>query len=295
MGTTGSTETGTPGIGRESVAGNDGLGGQEAGHSALGASPRTLTDRIRALLPGPQDEVQKKVVPTQFRWPYGGRSVYIAGSFNDWKGKVPMEAEAPSEGNMEGGTDGGTPIFTITLDLPPGTHYYKFIVDDQWQYDPAKDRMINLQGVVNNVIKVKPRRLTAGVLAPSKLDQIMGDPEKYGQEAPHPSDFSADPPPLPPQLSHLHLNAEGSSTVGAPAAAETTSEGRSSVSEPPLHVTLNHMCFRQPPQPPTASSNVLVIGVTQRYRAKDLPNSKDRFVTTVYYKPKPAPDVKMQQ
>uniref|UniRef100_A0A6U2YHX8 Association with the SNF1 complex (ASC) domain-containing protein n=2 Tax=Lotharella globosa TaxID=91324 RepID=A0A6U2YHX8_9EUKA len=291
MGTTGSTETGTPGIGRESDTGNDGIG-QDAGHASLGASPRTLTDRVRGLFPGAQNDVEKKVVATEFRWPYGGRSVYIAGSFNDWKGKVPMDAKAPSEGNAEGGTDGGTPIFTITLDLPPGTHYYKFIVDDQWQYDPAKDRMINLQGVVNNVIKVKPRRMKSGVQAPSKFVEIMGEAEKYGQDPPHPSDFSADPPPLPPQLSHLHLNAESRAAGGA---AEVAAERRSAGAEQPLHVTLNHMCFSQSPQPPTASSDVLVIGVTQRYKAKDLPNSKDRFVTTVYYKPKPAADVKMQQ
>ena len=67
-------------------------------------------------------------VPTLFRWPYGGKLVYIAGSFNDWKGKVPMRREGPTD----------NPQFTISLDLRPGTYYYKFIVDDQWQHDPVR-------------------------------------------------------------------------------------------------------------------------------------------------------------
>lgn len=35
---------------------------------------------------------------------------------------------AGSDGEGSGSGSEGTPIFTITLDLPPGTHYYKFIV-----------------------------------------------------------------------------------------------------------------------------------------------------------------------
>uniref|UniRef100_A0A7S2QT02 Association with the SNF1 complex (ASC) domain-containing protein n=1 Tax=Norrisiella sphaerica TaxID=552664 RepID=A0A7S2QT02_9EUKA len=261
-------------------------------------TPRTLTDRIRELLPtGGELERKKQVVPTQFKWPYGGRQVYIAGSFNDWKGKVPMRVDPDAEAEGTMATEGGeaTPIFTITLDLLPGTHYYKFIVDDQWQYDPGKDRMINHQGVVNNVIEVKasrPERLPA--LSP--LDGVMGDPESYGQETP--KEFTADPPPLPPQLTHLaHLN-QTSIVKPTPPVNPGTDGGSTNMNTEgeeqvvpnpliPLHVTLNHVCFRKPEKQSAISSDnrLVVIGVTQRYRARGLPHAKERFVTTMYYKP----------
>ncbi len=73
----------------------------------------TLTERIKMLLPKEEEEqrnvydfppsppfhtalldskiiisisiIQLVPVPTTFTWPYGGTTVYIAGSFNDWK------------------------------------------------------------------------------------------------------------------------------------------------------------------------------------------------------------------
>ena len=33
---------------------------------------------------------RKMTVPVVFRWEYGGKEVYISGSFNDWKTRVPM-------------------------------------------------------------------------------------------------------------------------------------------------------------------------------------------------------------
>ena len=33
---------------------------------------------------------QKKTVPVVFHWEYGGDEVFLSGSFNDWKTKVPM-------------------------------------------------------------------------------------------------------------------------------------------------------------------------------------------------------------
>mmetsp|Transcript_14447 Transcript_14447/g.23548 ORF Transcript_14447/g.23548 Transcript_14447/m.23548 type:complete len:267 (-) Transcript_14447:164-964(-) len=243
-------------------------------------SPQAITnDSIRELLPAGGEERKNQVVPTLFQWPYGGSAVYIAGSFNDWGGKVPMKESQGANGDA-------TPVFTITLDLLPGRHYYKFIVDDQWQYDPAKDRMINHQGIVNNVIEVKASR-PESLPALSPLDRVMGDPESYGQETP--KEFTADPPPLPPQLGNLtHLNPtqiQGTKTDSNATFGTTERETRT---QPiPLHVTLNHVCFRRPEQESIISTDgkLVVIGVTQRYKAKGLQHSKDRLVTTIYYKP----------
>jgi len=166
--------------------------------------------------------------------------------------------------------------------------------------------MTNHAGVVNNVIEVKRPGAQ-----PSQLDAVMGNPESYGQEMPR--DFASDPPPLPPQLTHLHLNhpnaAVKPTTVSAASgllsganAAMGSISGSASHSgstsrtapKPPLHVTLNHVCFQKsnPTTGPNTSNtsnqmpDLLVVGVTQRYRAKGLPQSKDRFITTICYKPR---------
>jgi len=33
---------------------------------------------------------KRKTVPVVFHWEYGGKHVYLSGSFNNWKTKVPM-------------------------------------------------------------------------------------------------------------------------------------------------------------------------------------------------------------
>ena len=33
---------------------------------------------------------RKQTVPTVFRWEYGGKEIYLSGSFNEWKTRIPM-------------------------------------------------------------------------------------------------------------------------------------------------------------------------------------------------------------
>ena len=51
-------------------------------------------------------------------------SVLLVGDFTDWQQR-PIK--------MEKGSDG---VWTATVKLPVGTHYYLFIVDGQWCDDP---------------------------------------------------------------------------------------------------------------------------------------------------------------
>jgi len=51
-------------------------------------------------------------------------SVLLVGDFTNWRQKpIPMHKR-----------NGGP--WTATVELPPGNHYYRFIVDGQWQDDP---------------------------------------------------------------------------------------------------------------------------------------------------------------
>ncbi len=54
----------------------------------------------------------------------GAGSVQLAGDFTHWQ-------ERPI--NLHKGTDG---TWRATVELTPGMHYYRFLVDGQWRDDP---------------------------------------------------------------------------------------------------------------------------------------------------------------
>lgn len=58
---------------------------------------------------------------TDFKWEFGGHSVYVTGSWDDWSMKVALSRTTPCP-------------FTAVLSLPLGTFQYKFIVDGNWRF-----------------------------------------------------------------------------------------------------------------------------------------------------------------
>ena len=74
-----------------------------------------------------------------FNWPLAGneKGVCLAGDFNGW---IPMPME-----KINGG-------FQIIVNLSPGLYQYKFVVDGEWQEDPAaKGNAKNEFGTMNSV------------------------------------------------------------------------------------------------------------------------------------------------
>jgi len=57
-------------------------------------------------------------------------SVQLAGDFTRWQ-------QAPI--NMQKGVDG---IWHTTVELQPGPHHYRFLVDGQWRDDPECTRQV---------------------------------------------------------------------------------------------------------------------------------------------------------
>ncbi len=54
----------------------------------------------------------------------GAMSVMLVGDFTHWQQKsIPMQRAK----------DG---VWMATVELPPGTHHYRFIVDNEWRDDP---------------------------------------------------------------------------------------------------------------------------------------------------------------
>ncbi|KAK9139407.1 hypothetical protein Scep_009088 [Stephania cephalantha] len=81
------------------------------------------------------------LVPTRFVWPYGGRRVFITGSFTRWSEHLPM---SPVEGRPT--------VFQAVCSLTPGYHQYKFFVDGEWCHDESQPFVSGNYGIVNTVL-----------------------------------------------------------------------------------------------------------------------------------------------
>jgi len=79
------------------------------------------------------------------------RAVFLAGTFNQWNTKA-----AP----MKKGADGN---WATAIELPPGRHEFKFVVDGVWCCEPGCDGtnrncpkcVPNAFGTMNRVIEVR--------------------------------------------------------------------------------------------------------------------------------------------
>lgn len=71
-------------------------------------------------------------------------TVFVAGTFNDWDPTARrMKRAKKSE-----------PVFVAVLDLPPGRHEFKYVVDGQWVCCPNSEAVPNEVGDQNSVIEV---------------------------------------------------------------------------------------------------------------------------------------------
>ncbi|KAJ0601946.1 putative AMP-activated kinase, glycogen-binding protein [Helianthus annuus] len=95
------------------------------------------------------------LTPARFVWPYGGRSVYLSGSFTGWSEHWPM---TPVEGCPT--------VFQTICSLPPGYHQYKFIVDGEWRHDEHQPFVTGNYGIVNTVLLTREPDYNSAVLSP---------------------------------------------------------------------------------------------------------------------------------
>lgn len=95
------------------------------------------------------------LTPARFVWPYGGRSVYLSGSFTGWSEHWPM---TPVEGCPT--------VFQTICSLPPGYHQYKFIVDGEWRHDEHQPFVTGNYGTVNTILLSRESDFTPAVLSP---------------------------------------------------------------------------------------------------------------------------------
>eukprot|EP01134_Creolimax_fragrantissima_P006022 CFRG6022T1 len=189
---------------------------------------------------------KSKAIPTVFRWNRPADQVYITGTFNSWKERVPMSSSQEE--------------FTTIIDLPVGTHQYKFIVDDEWCYNPDQPTMPDRSGAINNFVEVADEEddfdFEGFVSTPAV---ISSPPGSYAQDIPTLNAQTKPPPVLPAYLMQVLLN------------CEPVSETDPTLLPIPNHVMLNHLYAL------SISDGVMVLSGTNRYIQK--------YVTIVLYRP----------
>ncbi|KAK6117360.1 hypothetical protein DH2020_048878 [Rehmannia glutinosa] len=85
------------------------------------------------------------LIPTRFVWPYGGRVVFISGSFT---------------------VEGCPTVFQTICSLPPGFHQYKFVVDGEWRHDEHQPFISSNIGTVNTVLLTRESDYRPAVPSP---------------------------------------------------------------------------------------------------------------------------------
>ena len=74
-------------------------------------------------------------------------SVKVAGTWDNWKTKLPMKKVAANFGHKT--------IYTKNILLKPGIYQYKFIVDDIWVTDPDIPSIVDEGGNENHQVEVQ--------------------------------------------------------------------------------------------------------------------------------------------
>ncbi|KAI4204387.1 MAG: hypothetical protein LQ350_001143 [Teloschistes chrysophthalmus] len=84
----------------------------------------------------------RRTVPTTLVWKQGGDRIYVTGTFTSWSRKFRMHR------------DPETNLPTAVLQLPPGTHHVKFIVDGEMQLSNELPTAVDYTNILVNYIEV---------------------------------------------------------------------------------------------------------------------------------------------
>ena len=99
------------------------------------------------------------MVNVRFICPYGSdhimetgneQNIFFACSIDDWV-QHPMVLSMDDR-NLDF-------EWKFNINLPPGTHEYKYIVDGVWRHDASESSVDNIYGTYNNVVTIKEEEI----------------------------------------------------------------------------------------------------------------------------------------
>ncbi|GJE88314.1 hypothetical protein PsYK624_043970 [Phanerochaete sordida] len=127
--------------------------------------PELVHSTIPLALPKAEGDFHRpEHVTVTIKWRGGGKSVVLARAGDDyWKGRQPMEHDAD------------TKTWYTQIHVLPGTHHFKFIVDDQWRIaDDYPTAVDDIDGSLANYVNAT---------SPSSVSPSSSSP----QPTPHPN------------------------------------------------------------------------------------------------------------
>ena len=222
--------------------------------------------------------VAEEAIPTEFKWVHGGEDVYVCGSFNSWQGKIQMGKEVDGD-------------FHLILSLAPGQHMIRYVVDGRWDVDKDGNVVVDqLTATPYNIVTVQRPvfEYQLGNYADSDDDDVDERKQRteYARTAPRVEDYVTNPVKLPPQLTTIILQQQGGEAGEGKAGGAVEAGGVGGQLLPvPAHVVLNHAYLL-----PSVDRELLITGITQRFKPNSHTKITHKFVTTVFYQPKPTQD-----
>uniref|UniRef100_A0A2N9GSQ1 AMP-activated protein kinase glycogen-binding domain-containing protein n=1 Tax=Fagus sylvatica TaxID=28930 RepID=A0A2N9GSQ1_FAGSY len=152
-----------------------------------------------------KDKFIRRLISVEITWNYGGNSVGVVGSWNNWQN---MEFLQHTETNV-----------TVTMALPVGIHYYCFIVDGALTYASNLECVRDNYGDHYNILYLQEDVLKApgnGFANLSEFESPPSPPSSYDNKFFTDKDFyyrtkegkvrEIQPPELPPQLAEAVLD-----------------------------------------------------------------------------------------
>ncbi|CAH01949.1 protein kinase subunit beta [Kluyveromyces lactis] len=93
----------------------------------------------------PVPERRPTMVPVEITWQQGGSKVYVTGSFTGWRKMIGLVPVTDKPG-----------VFHIKLQLPPGTHRFRFIVDNELRFSDFLPTATDQMGNFVNYLEIVP-------------------------------------------------------------------------------------------------------------------------------------------
>jgi len=188
----------------------------------------------------------EEYLPTNFVWSHGGTEVRMVTSADAWANETIMYRTTNNSGRVE---------FSAVVEMPPGLHWYKFVVDEVWACARDQPFKRELEGGYVNYIRV--RSFSMQSLISEKLRETN---DEWGTSFKF-EHLRGSLPQAPPHLGAILLNVKPSATK------------HNEWDTKPNHCVHGHLYLEQ-----TTADDLMVLGTTERYR--------DKAYTTVMYRPK---------
>ena len=192
-----------------------------------------------------EDVSTEHSIPTMITWTYPGNDVFVEGSWDNWKSRIPLQRS---------GKD-----FAIMKVLPSGVYQYRFIVDGRYSHAPDLPWSQDEAGNAYNILDLQDY-VPEDIGSISGFEPPQSPPSSYDNLQLSSEDFAKEPPLVPPHFAMTLLN------------VRTTNMEIQPPMPRPQHGVLNHLYM----QKGKSSPSVVALGTTHRYLAK--------YVTVVLYK-----------